>query len=472
MLLSIPEFVGHFHPLLVHLPIGILLTGLFLHWLSHKEKYIVVQESVPVVLLCGAIAAVLSCITGYVLSNADDYDKTIAGWHQWMGISVAVFSILLYLKIKNPGIALNSNLLSVVLLVLIFITGHLGGSLTHGSDYLTKPLGNIFVKDSTVNGIIKPLPNVQEAFVYSDVVTPILQTRCYSCHGVNKQKGKLRMDDTVMLLKGGKDGKVIEPGNAVGSELIKRLLLPVDNEDHMPPKEKPQPSESQVELLKWWISQGAPFVKKVKEVDQPDKIKPLLLALQKTVSDEKEPMDIPAPIVEKANGATLEKLRHRGVVILPVAQNSNYLKANFVTDTLITTEDLQLLLALKKQLIWLKLGFTNIRDTDMAIIGQLQNLTWLNMQNTGISDKGLMAIQSLKALKYLNLVGTKVTLSGILQLKGLNSLHSLYLYQTDMNKGDWTVLQKAFPKTRIDSGGYLVPTLPNDTIVIKAKKEY
>ncbi len=219
-----------------------------------------------------------------------------------MGISVAVLSILLYLKIKNPGIALNINLLAVGLLVLIFITGHLGGSLTHGSDYLTKPLGNIFGKDSTVNGIIKPIPDVQQAFVYGDVITPILQTKCYSCHGVNKQKGKLRMDDAAMLVKGGKDGKVIEPGNADSSELIKRLLLPVDNEDHMPPKEKPQPSESQIVLLKWWISQGASFVKKVKEVDQPDKIKPLLLSLQKTASDEKEQIDIPVAKVEKADG--------------------------------------------------------------------------------------------------------------------------------------------------------------------------
>ena len=50
------------------------------------------------------------------------------------------------------------------------------------------------------NAIIKPIPNVQEAYVYSDVIKPILQTKCYSCHGVNKQKGKLRMDDSVMLM--------------------------------------------------------------------------------------------------------------------------------------------------------------------------------------------------------------------------------------------------------------------------------
>jgi Leucine-rich repeat (LRR) protein len=224
--------------------------------------------------------------------------------------------------------------------------------------------------------------------------------------------------------------------------------------------------------LKWWISVGASFVKKVKEEDQPDKIKPLLMALQKTTSEEKEPMDIPTVKVEKADGPAMEKLNQRGVIILPVAQNSNYLKANFVTDTLMNNADLTLLLTLRKQLIWLKLGFTNIRDSDMAVIGQLQNLTWLNLQHTGISDKGLTALQSLHGLKYLNLVGTKITPAGILQLKELKSLRTLYLYGIKINKADWAALQNAFPGTRIDSGGYRVPTLPNDTIVIKAKKEY
>jgi Leucine-rich repeat (LRR) protein len=249
-------------------------------------------------------------------------------------------------------------------------------------------------------------------------------------------------------------------------------LLPVDNEDHMPPKEKSQPSESQIVLLKWWISQGASFVKKVKEEDRPDKINHLLLALQKVEVTEKEAMDIPVAKVEKADGTAIEKLNYRGVVILPVAQNSNYLKANFVTDTLINNEDLQLLLALKKQIIWLKLGFTNINDSSMTGISQLKNLTWLSLQHTNISDKGLLAIQSLQGLQYLNLVGTKVTLQGVLQLKGLKSLRSLYLYQVNINKTEWTVLQNAFPKTKIDSGGYLVPLLQTDTTIIKAKKEY
>ncbi len=358
-----------------------------------------------------------------------------------------------------------------MLLTLILVTGHLGGSLTHGSDYLTKPLADVFGKDTLANAVIKPIPNVQEAYVYSDVVKPILQTKCYSCHGENKQKGKLRMDDSLLLMKGGKDGKVIKAGNAKESEMIKRLLLPVDNEDHMPPKEKSQPSENQIALLDWWINQGAGFGRKVKEVAQPDKIVPVLFALQKTTVVEKEAMDIPVSKVEEADLAAIEKMKASGIVVLPVAQSSHYLQANFVTDTLISNEDLQLLSSVKKQLIWLKLGYTNISDANMAAIGQLGNLTRLSLEHTPISDNGLHAVQSLTHLQYLNLVGTAVTSQGVLQLKNLQSLRSLYLYQTKINRKDWSSIQNAFPKTSIDSGKYSVPTLMTDTTLVKSNKD-
>jgi uncharacterized membrane protein len=472
VLLSISEFIGHFHPLLVHLPIGILLIGILLEFLSAKEKYRGIQEAIPLVFFCGMLAAILSCITGYVLSTNDEYDKTTVSWHQWMGITVALVSIVLYFKIRYPRVSVNRNLLSIILLFLIFITGHLGGSLTHGSDYLTKPLADIFGKDSIPNAIIKPLPNVQEAYAYSDVIKPILQTKCYSCHGPNKQKGKLRMDDSVLLLKGGKDGKVIEPGDANGSAMIKRLLLPVDNEDHMPPKEKPQPSESQIVLLEWWIGQGANFQKKVKEISRPNNINNILASLQNAKETGKKITDIPEGTVEKADGSVIEKMKRRGLVVLPVSQNSNWLRVDFLMDTHLDKEDLQWLLSLKKQLIGLKLGYTSISDSDMVFIAPLKNLTSLSLEHTNITDSGLKKVQSNQNLQYLNLVGTKVTVDGILQLRDLKKLKSLYLFQTNVRNSDWLLLQNSFPNTQIDSGGYLVPLLQTDTTIIKTNKVY
>lgn len=464
------ELFGHFHPVIVHLPIGILMIALLLQYLSTKEKYKSLLQAVPIVLFWGTVTALIACITGYFLSISDDYDKSLVNWHMWMAIGVLITSAVLYTKEINPAVEVPKKLLSLILLALLMITGHLGGSLTHGSDYLTKPLSKIFSNDTTANVAIKPLPNVQEAFAYNDVVKPILSTKCYSCHNSNKQKGRLRMDDVLLLMKGGKNGEIIDLNNADSSEMIKRLLLPVDVEHHMPPKEKPQLTESQIALLHWWISNKADFKKKVKELNQPEKIKPLLIALQAPVI-KKEPVDIPLIAVEKADDKILKQLTEKGVSVLPVAQNNNYLMAMFQDDSLVSKEDLQLLAKVKKQLIWLKMENAVFEKDAFNLLPQLTKVMRLNLANTNITDKDVSKLQSLDSLRYLNLVGTKVSANGIMPLQKLKSLHSLFLYQTNISRENFKELRRLFAKTQIDSGNYFVPLLATDTTVVKEKKK-
>ena len=159
------------------------------------------------------------------------------------------------------------------------------------------------------------------------------------------------------------------------------------------------------------------------------------------------------------------------MVVLPVAQNSNYLMANFVTATGIKEEDLKLLLPIKKQLIWLKLNDSQIGDAGMSLLNQCTNLRLLQLSHTLVTDKGLNELSHLKELESLNLVGTKVTVNGVLALKTLPKLKSLYLYQTRVSGGDWQRLKANFPKTVLDSGGYVVPTLKSDTTVVKPAEQ-
>jgi mono/diheme cytochrome c family protein len=349
---------------------------------------------------------------------------------------------------------------------MIIVTGHLGGSLTHGSGYLTKP----FAQSVDTVAQRKPIPNVQEAVAYADIIQPLLQTKCYGCHGKNKQKGRLRMDDTLRLMKGGKDGAVIVPGNVSKSEMVRRTSLPREDDDHMPPKEKPQLTQDQVALIHWWISTGASFDKKVKELNQPENIKPILLALQKAEPKKNVIPDIPPTPVAKADEAAIKKLRDFGVVVMPVAQNTNYLLIDMVTATHFSDSNIHLLGPFKEQLVWLKMNNTMITDSSLQAISQFINLMRLQLDHTRITDKGLANLKSLSNLRYLNLVGTRVTAQGIMQLKNLKNLQSIYLYQTAVRKSDWNDLKKMFPKTLIDSGGYTVPFLPTDTIEVKPPK--
>ncbi len=468
-LLSITEFIGRFHPVLVHLPIGILMIGLLLQWLSGKEKYKIPMEVIKVILLCGMYAAILSCITGYLLSLSGDYDESLVALHKWMGIAVAVASMILVVKVIHQEFDVIHKIVSFSLLGLVIVTGHLGGSLTHGSDYLTAALRS---NSSNVDQAPKVISNIQEAKVYADVVQPMLQSKCYGCHGPQKQKGGLRLDDPEWIMKGGKNGPPVVAGKGDQSELIKRLLLPRENEHHMPPKVKQQLTEKQIALLHWWIEAGADFSKKIKELPQPAKIRPALLAMQGNGNMVRKIINnVPSAPVEPADPKAIEALSNKGVVVMQVAQNSNYLMADFVTALHTTDRDMVLLLPLKRQLIWLKLGNTEIMDEALATISQCKNLRELQLTNTHITDKGLTFIKSLDSLQMLNLVGTKVSTPGIRQLQSLKKLQSLYLYKTNVGKNDWMQLKNGFPKTYLDSGGYTLAFIRNDTTLVQTPKK-
>ena len=458
-LLNIPEFIGRFHPLLVHLPIGILLLAALFYWLARKEKFAALQPAIRIALFWGMISAVFSCISGYLLSGSGDYDEVLVSTHQWFGISVAAVSLLAYLFYHwENGF---EKWLVPVLVLLIVITGHLGGSLTHGSDYLFKGLSE---KDMATEKELKPIADVQKANVYADIVQPIFENRCYTCHNKSKKKGGLRLDEPSLILKGGKDGKVIVPGNADESDMIKRLLLPRNDEDHMPPKEKPQPKDNEIALLHWWITTGASFDKKIKELEQPEKIKLVLMELQK--QEKPKPNDVPGESVEAADVNIIQQLKKTGAVVLPVAKNSNYLSVNFVTVDSVTEKELALLTGLKKQLIWLKLSDKKITDEMLKSIGQLSILTRLQLNNTMITDKGLASLQSLSKLQYLSIAGTGITAQGLQQLKSLPALQSVYLYKTNIKNQDWLNLKNSFPKASLDTGGYFVPTFETDTTIV------
>ncbi len=87
-------------------------------------------------------------------------------------------------------------------------------------------------------------------------VQAVLENRCLECHNPAKVKGKLLMDTAAAMLKGGSSGPSIVPGKPDESELLKRVVLPADDDDVMPPKDGPLP-KAEIELLRRWIAEGA-----------------------------------------------------------------------------------------------------------------------------------------------------------------------------------------------------------------------
>ena len=478
-------FFGRFHPLLVHLPIGILIIAFILEIISRKKKLETLQPAIAPILFWGMISAIFSCIAGYLLGQSGEYDAELLGKHQNQGIILAALSGIAWFLKRYDFFPEIYFILLCFIQIHLGITGHHGGTLTHGAGYLTQytpePFRNwlgmapLSAVASAENSSIIPLikdPNT--ALAYQDVIQPILKQRCYQCHNAEKKKGGLRMDAQDLLLKGGKNGVIFTAGNAEASEMIKRLLLPESDDHHMPPKGKNQLTEEQIALVHWWIKEGASFDKKVAQLPQDVKMKSIITALSsengqgvKGVSVK----DIPDGKMSAASESDIQKIQKIGVAIMPIANEQNWLMVNCINAANLNDTQVQSLFSsVFEQVIWLKLGDTKITDKGLETISGFKNLTKLSLEHDAITDAGIGKLQNLKNLVYLNLYGTKVSDKGIQALSNLKKLHTLFLWQTQVTQAGVDKLKKLLPNTEIVMGGYNVPFLPTDTVVAKPKK--
>ena len=91
---------------------------------------------------------------------------------------------------------------------------------------------------------------------YQSTIKPLLTAHCASCHGALAQKGKLRLDASQLILKGGRSGPAITV-NQPESSLIVQAIQGVHLRKMPPPNEGSPLHADQIETLQKWISQGA-----------------------------------------------------------------------------------------------------------------------------------------------------------------------------------------------------------------------
>lgn len=439
-------FIGRFHPLLVHLPIGFLLIAAFLEVGRRTGKIAVSESTISFILFWSALGATVACVAGYLLSLGGGYDAELLSDHMWQGIGVAGFAWIAWLvkserlKRVNPFIS-KAYIPTFALATLLMLTaGHDGGSLTHGEEYLTQytpePFRSLAGMSPATEQIteIKPLTDVNQALVYKDVVQPILQMRCVQCHNESKQKGDLRMDQLALLTKGGKGGPAFIAGKSAESDLIKRCLLPESDDDHMPPKGKPQLTSDQITLLSWWIDQGAPADKKVAELTVSEQVKPVLAALGTANATNAATKSTVSAIdnvkVPAANEQDLNALRKKGLIVNALSQDQNLLEVSAVNAPDFGDKDMALLAPIAQQITWLKLGDTKITDAALKEMPKFKNLNKLHLEHTNVSDAGISQLKTLPLLAYINLVDTKVSDAGLKEAATFKALRSVYVWQS------------------------------------------
>jgi len=111
---------------------------------------------------------------------------------------------------------------------------------------------------TVVLGCISVSRAAEDRVDYPTQIKPILRERCYACHGALRQKSGLRLDTVGFVLRGGRSGAVVTPGDASKSLLLHRVSA-TDAAERMPPEHDGEPlSSEQIALLQTWIQQGAP----------------------------------------------------------------------------------------------------------------------------------------------------------------------------------------------------------------------
>ncbi len=457
------DLIGRFHPVLVHLPIGIFTLVLFMEAIASAERFKFLLASLKFMLLAGIITAILSLVTGYCLSLEGSNNEDRVSNHQWTAIATTLLFVLYLLFREKLLIRRYVQFLSLALLLSMLVwTGHQGGALTHGEDFLTAGL----LQPSQPSNDALSFTDINRAVVYKDIVQYTLNQKCVQCHGAEKQKGKLRLDAQEWIAAGGKSGKIINTSEPRKSELIRRILLDDIDEHHMPPKEKEQLTDAEKEIFRWWINTGASYAKSVVALKPDERIIKSLNSFKENNSSESKDVFKQRPAVEPIDQATKLVLEKMGWVLSPVSKNDNHLRLTAYNLEVPFKEAFEPLSRIEENIVELKLSFTKATDVDLKRLEKLKNVEKLWLDHTDITDLTIQQLLAMKQLEYLNIVSTNVTAAGTRQLFKLANLKQLYLQGTKITPQDRLDIERTGNSIKMNFGDSMKPAT-TDTIFQK-----
>jgi hypothetical protein len=312
-------------------------------------------------------------------------------------------------------------------------TGYRGGQLSLGADHLTAhaPAGlrrALGLADGSEGTSSKADPHT----FYGARVQPIFAANCVSCHGSGKHKGDLRLDSYKALIRGGKDGPVVQAGNAQGSDLFRRITLPASHDDFMPKGGKPPLSPDQQKVIELWIGAGASDTLAVDAI----KDAPAFSGTPAATEVKFEEID-PTTVAKMRSGiatkvAQLQKqfpnvldYESRGSADLRL--NASVLGAKFGDN------DLVAFIPLAEHITAADLTRTAITDHSAGTIVTMKRLRVLRLMNTGITDATLLRLGALDQLESLSVFGTAITPSSLSVISKLPRLNRVYAGQTGIS---------------------------------------
>jgi uncharacterized membrane protein/mono/diheme cytochrome c family protein len=436
--------LGRLHPLVLHLPIGLLSGAFLLEVLALRGR--LTRAALTLYLWFAAGSAVLAATSGWILAHETGYGGETLERHERLGIALALAALVAALLHDPKGrsarrLALYRVALGVAC-VLLVPAGHLGSTLTHGADWLEGPrerrreprtvpaiesTGSREVAAPASAQSAEPLPanEAPEPETYASIVAPILERYCVSCHGPKKRKGELRLDSPEGILSGGEGGAALVAGEPGQSSFLVRAKLPLEHEDHMPPEGKPQPSAEDLAALAAWISSGAPFGSGAGAAPA----EPAVAEEPIGAVVEPKPAARPAP-------EDVEALRAAFVHVEPLSRDAALLRVDVaaVARSFGDAELVDLVGPLAPFIGELSLARSAITDAGLARIGPLESLRRLDLRATSVTTGALATLARFPALEELNLAQTRLDDAAAEVLLVLGGLRRLFLWNAGLSE--------------------------------------
>ena len=429
------QFIGRFHPLVVHFPIALVLLVPVFQLVGRRPQFSYLRASCGFLLGLATFAATAAATLGWCLGRSGGYSGPLVTQHMWGGVLLTLTCWLCW--VLRPRLSQSEALFGIPLaiaVVLVAWTGYRGGQLSLGADHLTEhmPAGlrHMLGVSDRRTALSKADPNT----FYGARVQPIFGARCVSCHGPDKHKADLRLDTYQGVMRGGKDGPVVQAGNTQGSDLLRRIALPANHDDFMP-KGKKALSSDEVKLIELWIGAGASDTLAKDSIKNAPGDSSASNAVAEIIFPETDAVTVLR--MRSAVAPEVTKLQKRFPNILDYESRSSAdLRLNAsILGTKFGDDELADFGAVAEHITMADFSRTSITDRSAFTIAGMKRLRVLRLTNTAITDATLQRFSALDQLESLNLFGTQVTSAVLPAISKLPKLAHLYAGQTSISQG-------------------------------------
>ena len=439
-------FLGRYHPVVLHFPVALLVLAALLEVIRTARPG---ARGIPLslVMFFASASAVTAMALGWLLMHADAVKGPLVHRHMQGGIALAILSVLTLFTcllaesgVERRAVPWIYRGLLIATCALLVRTAHDGGAITHGEDFLDEyaPWHKAKPHQAFLFPVNKPLAQWD---IYAHVVAPILQERCSECHKARNVRGGLELESWAAIQRGGKDGPVLTAGAPEKSLLFQRINLPLEHQEHMPPRRRAQPSPEEMALLRRWIALGAPEKGTLAAVHLDSRLLsvvgqlPALLRSGSPAAENADSREIdPVAVAKLRAGLAAEVARlqakYPNIITYESRQSADLCLNAAPLGRNFGDEDLVVLAPLRDRIVWADLSGTAVTDRSAPAVGALRSLRVLKLANAAVGDSFVAALASLQQLESLNIYDTSVTPAAMSGFGRLHAIRRIYVAST------------------------------------------